>query len=142
MLLYHYTAIDFLDSILEHGLNRGLVVMTPRSTGINAVWLTTDPNPAGHGLTDDRQLTPDERELIYQIEGNRLSPGAKFANKRAIRLTVKLHSKDRALRKWSSWSVKRIEPSWLTTLNDTGVGSSGWQARTCDLLPGNVTTLR
>jgi hypothetical protein len=117
MLLYHFTAIELLDSILENGLNRGDVAITPRGVGINAVWLTSDLKPAGHGLTQERKLTDAERELLFQIHGTRPSAGAKLPNKRAIRITVKLRSNDPSLKKWLKWAAKRIDKSWLNVLN-------------------------
>jgi hypothetical protein len=120
MLLYHFTAIEFLDSILEKGLNRGEVAAKGYGDPVNAVWLTTDPKPVGRGLTEARLLTDEERDTIYRVRGTVVPPGARFANKRAIRITVKLSSTDTFLKLWDRWSAKRIERSWLDRLNRGG----------------------
>lgn len=117
MLLYHFTALEFLDSILEQGLTRGEVATAERAVGLNAVWLTSQTRPAGYGLTQARQLTDDERSFLGEIRGTLPSRGARYVNKRAIRITVKIMSTDPALMHWPKWSAKRIEPGWLDVLN-------------------------
>src|ERR1700730_14988088 len=52
MILYHFTRAEFLKSIMRQELCRGDV--RTKQIGplfeTNAVWLTTDPQPKGHGL--------------------------------------------------------------------------------------------
>jgi hypothetical protein len=48
-MLYHFTARELLPGIARDGLSRGQVPLSPRQA-INAVWLTTDGDPSGHGL--------------------------------------------------------------------------------------------
>ncbi len=51
MIFYHYTAIEYLDAIMDEGLSRGDGPTSARG-GKNGVWLTTDHDPTGHGLSD------------------------------------------------------------------------------------------
>jgi hypothetical protein len=61
MILYHFTAREYLPSIASNGLWKGEVALTHRAEDcLNAVWLTTQNNAAGHGLTDEHVLTSDE----------------------------------------------------------------------------------
>ena len=55
MILYHFTAVEYLDAIMKEGLSRG-DVPTSAAAGRNGVWLTTDPDSGGHGLSDGEQL--------------------------------------------------------------------------------------
>ncbi len=64
MILYHYTAREYLERIRREGLTTGEVPLSP-SHILNGVWFTTDPDPGGHGLTG-------------------------ILNKRAVRITVKI----------------------------------------------------
>src|SRR5215510_14493595 len=49
MILYNYTRLEYLRSILKYGLDKGELCVTPRHY-INAVWLTNSLSPRGHGL--------------------------------------------------------------------------------------------
>ena len=72
MILYHFTAAEYLESILKDGLNRGDVPLSP-TEGVNGVWLTTDPNTEGHGLTDGGPLTAREHSA-YALAFGREPP--------------------------------------------------------------------
>src|SRR5688500_16743589 len=96
MILYHHTAPEYLRSIVENGLTRGDVPLTP-TTAMRAVWLTTDPSPEGHGLSDGRLLTPTERAWYERITGEDVPLNASFADKRRIRITIIIPSSDRSL---------------------------------------------
>ncbi len=50
MILYHFTCVEYLESIKRDGLCRGDVPIEFGKPGLNGVWFTTDPTPQGHGL--------------------------------------------------------------------------------------------
>ena len=119
MIFYHYTAREYLDSILREGLTKGDVPLlntaTYQAEGVNAVWLTTSRDPSGHGLGDGaRPLTREECRMLG------VPLGARFPDKRAVRITVKM-PKDR-LKHWPSYARKRIDPRLYNTLSDIGGG--------------------
>lgn len=98
MILYHYTSMEALWAIARHGLTRGDVPTSP-TTGFNAVWLTDDPNGAGHGLAP---------------------------KKRVLRFEVDLPLDDPNLVKWSNWAqANGVERKWYQTLDRAG----GWKAK-------------
>lgn len=118
MILYHYTAREYLDAILREGLTKGDVPLSNTATyqaeGVNAVWFTTSDNAAGHGLGEARFATEEECRLLG------VPIGARFPDKRAVRITVKI-PKDK-LKHWPSYARKRIEPRLYKTLADIGGG--------------------
>ena len=124
MLLYHFTAAEYLEQIKVEGLTRGEVSTSPTET-INAVWLTSNSNPTGHGLTDGHVLTAEERNLMERIGGQRVPDGARFPNKRAFRITMKIPSSDRALVSWPKWARKRLEKQWYEALSKSGGRKDG-----------------
>ena len=99
MILYHYTATEYLLSILENGIMIGDVPIT-LTGGFNAPWLTSDRDPGGHGLD------------------------SAWLDKRAVRITVKIPPNDLRLKWWPKFARKRVEPSWYGTLDRTGGGKS------------------
>lgn len=124
MILYHFTASSFLQSIREEGLTRGEVPLSSRKT-INGVWLTTDPNPEGHGLSDGGQLSPAEiRDMKARgfLAQNAPDIGISWSDKRSARITVRIPSTDRNLKRWTSWGRKRLTPEWFEALSGTGGG--------------------
>jgi hypothetical protein len=58
--------------------------------------------------------------------GRVVPPDARIANKRAVRITVKIKQSDSALKPWLPWARKRIDAQWLKALNESG----GQKART------------
>lgn len=64
MILYHYTAYDLLDSILEEGLRFGDLPISPRRRVNGVVWLTTDRNPDGHGLPEGGELSKEQKSHL------------------------------------------------------------------------------
>ena len=117
MLLYHFTAKEYLPAIAAGGLTLGEVPLSP-SKILNAVWLTTDGMADGHGLSDGRDLT--DREKLNA--GIPLTSNARFANKRALRLTVRIPRGDRNLVGWTAWGRRRLAPDWFDRLSSTGGG--------------------
>lgn len=96
--LYHYTSPWHLPAILDDGLTRGDVPLTPTG-GTNAVWLTGDPNPAVQGWAG--------------------------GFKTAVRITVDLDSGDPRLVKWSDYATERgVDPGWHKILDQTGGGGA------------------
>jgi hypothetical protein len=104
MILYHYTGVEYLDAIMDTGLSLG-DVPTSEHGGKNGVWLTTDRDSAGHGLSDGERWN-----------------GYYFADKRAVRITVKIKSSDRRLVEWLKWGRKHCERSLFDALNEAGGG--------------------
>jgi hypothetical protein len=123
MILYHFTALEYLDAIKADGLTKGEVPVSPTDL-LNAVWLTTDPSPKGHGLTDGRPLTEQERFVEYQRRGFMPPEGARFPNNRAVRIAVLIPSSDRNLYHWPKWGRKRIAPDWYKRMDRVGGGKS------------------
>ena len=135
MLLYHYTCRLCLPAIRQFGLSKGDVPLTAW-TGTNAVWLTTDLSPYGHGLGEEdgeveasvgqqaaliKMLSPAQRETLP----TEILSGQKkviLPNKKEVRITVRIPSNDRALKRWLPWARRRIEPQWLQTLHSTAGG--------------------
>ena len=131
MILYHYTAREYLSSIMEIGLCRGEVALSPTEL-FNAVWLTNDKSPLGHGLTDGRDLS--EREKV--ILGKPIHIPVRFLNKRAIRITVKINSGNRNLVHWPHWGRRKLTSEWYDALNKAG----GGKARTWFLYWGTISS--
>lgn len=135
MILYHYTAREYLTDILAEGLMKGDVPTSPTES-LNAVWLTSDPNPNGHGLSRGGIPTLAERVAWEQWTGERMSDDARFPNKRAVRITVRIPSNDRKLAPWLKWSRRRLDPAWLKDLHSAAGG--GRQPRTWYLYFGII----
>jgi hypothetical protein len=123
MILYHFTALEYLDAIKAEGLTKGEVPLSPTDL-LNAVWLTADPSPKGHGLIDGRPLTEQERFVEYQRCGFMPPAGSFFPNKRAVRITVLIPSSDRNLYHWPKWGRKRLTPDWYERMDRVGSGKS------------------
>jgi len=113
MNLYHYTAMAYLPSILEHGLLAKAENPTSFSTfGPPAVFFTTDPSPKGHGLVSGRYVKRNEL---------RLPTGAKvpyFPNKRKVRIQVEVEGNK--LHHWFDWSD--LEPRFRKIMVRAGGG--------------------
>ena len=56
MLLYHFTALEYLEAIQREGLTKGEAPLS-RTEALNAVNLTTSKHTDGHGLGEARDLT-------------------------------------------------------------------------------------
>ncbi|HEY9537593.1 MAG TPA: hypothetical protein VIS03_08360 [Kiloniellaceae bacterium] len=120
MILYHFTAREYLPSILEEGLTKGEVPTSAYGPAPNAVWFTSDGSPQGHGLSDEKILSPEEVQVMRRMHGVDYPDDLMFPNKKAIRIKVKLPSSDRRLFHWPAWSRKRMSRQWLDALHKAG----------------------
>lgn len=135
MILHHFTALEYLEEIMTSGLTRGDVPISP-DLGKNAVWFTTDSNPSGHGLTDGRPLTDFEKSVLLKQSGRKVSPDARFPDKRKVKIDVVIPSSDKKLKKWLPWARKHLQRDWLEIL--TRVGGGKPKARTWYIYNGVV----
>ena len=120
MILYHFTHKGALAEIAEFGLMLGEVPLSPTKTE-TGVWLTSDDNAEGHGLTFGGVLSDTEREAYQWMHPGRVIPKrATRPNKRAFRLTIDLTDCDRNLVHWPKWGRKRLDRKWHKTLSSTG----------------------
>jgi hypothetical protein len=152
MRLYHFTALEYLKSILEQGLTRGDVPLGPRRFG-NAVWLTQNPDPeaqvswAGSG---ERVLTDEDRAAYEAIFGVRPPAGSRFPDKRAVMLEVEVPEDDPNLVRWiryarlrgaskcclrqlrssPDWFIYKgtIPPEWIVKVGLSGEAAEALQA--------------
>jgi hypothetical protein len=121
VILYHFMAPGHLAGILQQGLSLGNVP-TSEADDVNAVWLTTDPDPAGHGLDIPGEPLHQANQLYLEHHG-KMPPAGRY-DKRLVRIKIRLPSKDRRLKHWPRWAKKRLQPDWYETLNRTGGGKA------------------
>ena len=95
---YHFTAREYLPRIAQEVLRKGEVPLTAKLVR-NGVWLTTDPDPTGHGLTHGRDVTDEEKAFL----GVPASAKARFPDKRAIRFKVVIPESGGCLVHWPEW---------------------------------------
>jgi len=115
----------------------GDVPITPFGEGLNAVWLTTDSRPLGHGLPNSEgkiDLSPEVRQRIGLPDNYE----AMNVNKQAFRFALHIPFSDRHLKYWASWARKRLEPAWFEALNRSG----GAKYKTWWLYFGTIETDR
>lgn len=123
MRLYHFTARECLGSIRASGLNRGIVHLSATSQ-LNAVWLTTDPGPRGHGLeAGGRFMTDEERQQAREWAGHVPLAGARFPKVANVRITVDLDDGDRGLHEWLPWARRHLDFDWMTALHPVASGT-------------------
>lgn len=123
MLLYHFTSRASLRSILREGLSQGAVHITP-SCRLNAVWLTADPGPEGHGLEGGGAFMSDaERREAYEWSGTMPPPGSRFGKSADVRIAVDLAAGDRNLHDWLPWARRQLPPEWLAQLHPVAGGN-------------------
>jgi hypothetical protein len=124
MILYHFTCVEYLDSIFEFGLlPKGEVVTDSwRNISQTALWLTTDNDPTGHGLCDERIFTDEDRAAFQQVHGRPAAANAMFPNKRAVRIAVDIPARDENLVRWMRWAQRSVRPDLRQDLIDTGGG--------------------
>jgi hypothetical protein len=113
MILYHFTCREYMDSIFRDGLNRGDVpiqLVGPLSE-TNAVWLTTQQQPNGCGLSNAAHvLTEAERQAYQKMLGVLPPEGTRFPDKSTVRIKVMIPSTDRRLKRWLTFGRKHCEP--------------------------------
>jgi hypothetical protein len=122
MKLYHFTASEYIEPIMTHGLNRGEVVIDAPNLVQNGVNLTTDADPRDHGLSDGRLVTSRERRLFEQMHGVRLPEGGRFPNKRRVRIEINLAEHTHGLVNWLQWSATHVDRATREGLIRTGGG--------------------
>ena len=117
MLLYHFTSEAALRQIREGGLSRGAVTTSPATT-LNAVWLTTNPGPDGHGLeSGGAVMTEAQREQAWEWSGVWPPPGARLPKEASVRITVDLDPTDRDLHEWLAWARRNVSPETFAELH-------------------------
>jgi hypothetical protein len=127
MLLYHYTCVEYLSGIATTGLRTGDVPTSP-TTGVNAVWFTTDLNPQRHGLSTGGRLTAAERKAYAIAFGKQPHAEAEWPDKTKVRLSADISEDDLALRSWRSWAIENgVTRQWRRHLDKAaGGGSDTW----------------
>jgi hypothetical protein len=119
MILYHFTAVERIDAIMKEGLTRGDVPTSTRG-GRNGVWLTSDPEPVGHGVDEAAEMTEEDRNFVLEWRGILPPKGTKWQNKRAVRITVVVPTTDRKLVKWTTWGRRHCEQGMYECLLKAG----------------------
>lgn len=127
MYLNHFTALEYLPSIVSRGLFKGDIPTSPTGAA-NGLWLTTASTANGHGLSAGGPYSQAERMAFTQVHGHAPPPNARWFNKRRIRLSVDIPTEDIALRPWREWAIENgVSRHWRRTLDRTaGGGSSTW----------------
>jgi hypothetical protein len=92
------------------------------------VWLTDIPEPAGCGLSDAREFTEADRRQHFEVFGEMPPANACYANKKAVRITLVIPSRDRRLKRWLTYGHKRCEPGFYDELvrADGGTHKHWW----------------
>jgi hypothetical protein len=120
--LYHFTCIEHLPNILAEGLTKGEVPVSKNEVR-NAVNLTADKDAEGQAWSDARELTPEERRIHGIPDGE----PARYPDKKAVRLTIRIPRNDRKLIKWVKWAKKRLDSEFYQQLDrDGGQRSNRW----------------
>lgn len=89
MLLYHFTAREYLPAIRKQGLLYGDVPTSPTG-GFNAPWLTSSPEVG--------------QQTVWSL-------GSAY-NKTGVRLTVDVPHGDPKLHSWLAWAAANEVPNW------------------------------
>ncbi len=144
MLLYHFTSRHSLPSILEAGLLYGRVPLSS-DRALNAVWLTSDPGPDGHGLEQGgRVMTDDERMQAKEWSAVLPPPGTRHAKEASVRITVQLSETDRNLHQWLPWARRNLPPDFLATIHPAGASlrqAKTWRLYSAAILPGDFVAV-
>lgn len=113
MRLYHFTSLGHLPVILATGgLWRGEVPVGSTGASLRATWLTTDPDPAGHGLDGSS------------------------ADKRAVRIAVDIAEDDVGLEHWLTFTKGKLSKDNIRYLVHTGGGMA--KASTWYVYPAQI----
>jgi len=140
MIFYHYTTRDAVSSILEEGLTRGEAPLSYTRV-VRAVNLTTDSDPSGHGLDMGGHIVTADEAIVMAAKGFHVPAGTVFANKREVRIRIKLPSSDPKLQRWRSWSRKHCEPGYADIL-ERSAGANIRKAKTWWLYFGMILPTR
>lgn len=138
MIFYHYTSLDAMDSIRREGLNRGEAPLGDHCV-VQAVNLTTDRNPEGHGLDHGGHVVTAAEAAVFASKGFLIPEGTVYTNKRAVRIKLILPLADRKLKAWRPWSRQNCEVGYAARLERVA-GCGGRKARTWWLYFGTVPT--
>ena len=144
MLLYHFTSRNTLSAILRDGLLYGRVPVA-RDRAMNAIWLTSDPGPDGHGLSQGgRVMTEDERAQAKEWSGVLPPPGTRHAKEASVRITVQLSETDRSLHPWLPWARRNLPPDLLAAIHPAGASlraAKTWRLYSAAILPGDFVAV-
>jgi hypothetical protein len=141
VILYHFTTSGNVGMIRAHGLTRGRVELSndPQDY-VNAISLTTSPVPVGLGLDlGPDELTEVDRIRIFERTGILHPEGARFADSRAVRITVELERDDPALIRWLEFRT-RILPSRRVEL-ERGCKPGTWWVYLGQIPPERFTAI-
>jgi hypothetical protein len=124
--LYHFTALEYIESIEREGLTRGDVPLKPKGRGLNGVWLTRNPDVEAQGWASKPRVLSDEERADYAtVFGKMPPPGSRIADKRAVRITVDIPGKDSRLKVWTKYArLRGVKRDWMRALDKAGGGSS------------------
>ena len=123
MLLFHFTSRHDLPDILDSGLNRGSVPFSA-TRNVNAVWLTSDPGPNGHGLEQGGPFMTDaQRVQAKEWTGILPPPGTRMPKPAEVRIAVEVERSDPRLHDWLPWARRNLSAEWLRTLHPPGCAS-------------------
>ncbi len=120
VLLYHFTSPAHCQTILRTGLSRGSVPLSP-TKDLNAVWLTSDPSPDGHGLeAGGAFMTEHQRQQAFEWSGVLPPEGSRFPKDDSVRLTVELMDDDENLHAWLPWARRHLPLALFPILHPVG----------------------
>ena len=109
MKFYHFTSVSYAETILSMGISRGHVKHGDGSIRNSVVWLTTDPDADGHGLTTgDKTLTARAMEYLTRVDGVAPKNGI-VMNKTRVRLTVEMSADTATLMPFVEYYARRGE---------------------------------
>lgn len=118
MIFYHHTAKESLPAILDKGLMLGSINLF-RDRIENGVWLTTSPEPKGHGLTYGEPVTEVHRQSLWnRCRGRFPADFTHWPDKSTARIKIMIPSSDRCLVRWLTWGKKRCDPHLFASLNE------------------------
>ncbi|TWI48999.1 hypothetical protein IQ22_04133 [Pseudomonas duriflava] len=104
MNLYHYTSVTLAGSIFNTSLWLGQYLAQNTKKYGHCVWLTTHPEPKGHGLLTGEKLSIDDVQFLQEIG----APAKNLTthNKTQVRITINSEKLD-------SWSSENLKVSGL-----------------------------
>ena len=138
MLLYHFTSRAALPHIVRTGLSRGSVPLSPVNE-INAVWLTADSDPAGHGVERSGPLMTDaQRQQAFEWTGVMPPAGARHPRDSSVRITLDIDAGHSSLEEWLPWARRRLSSEWLAQLHPVGGGGDLRRAKSWRLFFGLI----